>query len=200
MVAVVREARIGLGASAYLLSLAAVLFVWFSSGLALAMRRGQDRDGGLWMLVFAGGSLYAAHLLGWISVLMQAVFLATSDAAGRTAVDVLMRGPYDKILWANDWMFPGILFLAGTGLSAVSSSSLPRWLGRISLGLAAALIVLAGLGDITLSPIAWIGFPLFLLVWVPWTSVVLLRGGRAGRRADSTAGAGWTAPIPPRSA
>ena len=202
MVAVAREARIGVGASAYLLSLAAVLFVWFSSGVAVALRRGQDGNGGLWMLVFAGGLLYAAHLLGWTSVLMQAVFMATyvgdNAAASRTAVDVLMRGPYDKILWANDWMFPGILLLGGTGLSAVSSSALPKWLGRLSLWLAAALIVLAGVGYITLSPAAWFGFPLFLLVWVPWTSVILLRG--AGRRASSTAGMGSTAPIPTRSA
>lgn len=183
MLAVVRDARIGLGASAYLMSLAAIMFVWFSSGLAFAVRRGQAGDGGLWMLVFAGGSLYAAHLLGWTSVLMQAVFLATSDASGRTAVDVMMRGPYDKILWANDWTFPGVLFLGGTGLAARSSSSLPRGLGRASVGLAAVVIVLGAIGDISLSPISWLGFPLFLLVWVPWTSVVLLRGGRRSAAA-----------------
>lgn len=176
MVAVVRDARIGLGASAYLLSLAAIAFVWFSSGLALALRRGQASDGGLWMFVFAGGSLYAAHVLGWVSVLMQAVFLATSDPSGRAAVDVMMRAPYDKILWANDWIYPGVLFIGGLGLSAMSSSSLPRRLGQISIGFAAVLIILAGVGSITLSPISWLGFPLFLLVWVPWTSVALLRG------------------------
>lgn len=197
MVAVVREARIGLGGSAYLLSSAALLFVWFSSGLAMVLWRDQGRDGGPWMLVFAGGLLYAAHLLGWVSVLMQGVFLATSDAS-RVAVDVLMRAPYDKVLWANDWMFPGILFLGGTGLSARASSSLPRWLGRISVVFAAALIVLAGVGDITLSPAAWLGFPLFLLVWVPWTSVVLLRG--AGRWEGPTAGTKSEGPMAARSA
>lgn len=191
MVAVVRDARIGLGTSSYLLSLAAIAFVWFSSGLALALRRGQEGDGGLWMLVFAGGLLYAAHLLVWVSVRMQAVFLATSDPSGRTAVDVMMRAPTDKILWANDWIFPGVLFIGGLGLSAMSSPSLPRWLGRISIGFAAVLIVLAGVGDVTLSPITWLGFPLFLLVWVPWTSVALLRGLRR-----SSGAAGRTAPFP----
>jgi hypothetical protein len=195
MVTVVKASSAGQGAGAYMLALAAVAFVWFSTGLAAVLRRGQDRDSGLWMVVFGGGLLYAAHLLLWNSVLMQAIFLAVSDAAALTAVDTMMRGPIDQILWGVSWMFPGILFLGATGLSALGSTSLPRWLGRTSLGLAAAIVILAGVGMITLSPIEWLGFPVFLFVWVPWTSVVLLRGGRRA----SPAGADRTAALPARA-
>lgn len=174
MVDVVSQAVVGLGVGAYLLSLAALAFVVFGWGVAVAIRRGNP-DGALWMLALAGAVLYAAHILGWVSVLRQGFFLAVSDAAAATAVDTMMRGPFDKILWSPDWMFPGILLIGATGLASRTGAGLPRALGRVSVVFAAALVAVAAVGDATLSPLSSIGFPLFLLVWIPWTSIVLLR-------------------------
>ena len=54
-VAVLRANTAVLGLSTYLISLAALALVCFSSGLASALRRSQRNDGALWMLAQAGG-------------------------------------------------------------------------------------------------------------------------------------------------
>ena len=87
-----------------------------------------------------------------------------------------MRLPFDKIFWSFDWI-PEILLVGGVGLSAMGSELLPRWIAVSSLSLAGAMLILAGIGLITLYAITWLGFPIFLLIWVPTTSVLLLRRG-----------------------
>ncbi len=185
-VAVLRANTAVLGLSIYLISLAALALVCFTSGLASALRRSQRNDGAHWMLAQAGGLLYAAYLLIYVSLQSQAVFMAQTGGSGTTAVDVLVRLPFDQIFWSFNWI-PEILLVGGVGLSAMGSELLPRWIAVSSLSLAGAMLILAGIGLVTLFPLAWLGFPIFLLIWVPMTSILLLRRGSslAGSTVDS---------------
>ena len=151
-------------ASAVLAAISTLFFVWFASSLRSALGVAEGGIGRVASIAFAGAVIFATGLLA-----NAAIQFAAAETAGDVPVQVTQTL---SVLYA-DFFFPmaaGLaLLLLATGLVAVRTGVLPRWLGWVSLVL----------GVLAVTPL---GFFVFLagLVWIVVVSVLLfLRGGEA---------------------
>ena len=155
--------------SAMLLTLSAVIFLFFLGSLGQALEQGDRGMASMLPAVArAGGAVAAVGML-----VLAGISFTLGDAAGS-----LDPGSVQTLNALNDDLFFPLVggtatLLFATGLAMIGRRTLPRWLGL------AALVV--GLAVLTpLGPVAFMGF----MAWVLVASVVL--ASRGARSAAST--------------
>jgi hypothetical protein len=158
-------------AAVFLVAVAVVALTFFLSALRHTLSR-TDEGRYLANVVTAGGAVYAVGLM-----LNGALRIALLDAA-----HYHLAGAAQTLnVLANDTWAPMIVGLSllglGTGVSALHSATLPRWLGWASVAL--GLLALAG-------PAGGIAF-LLSPVWALVTAIVISRSSRSAVVLDNPA-------------
>jgi hypothetical protein len=139
-------------AAVFVVAAATIAFTFFLGALRRTVSRTPD-GGHLATIVTAGGAVYVGGLL-----LMGALTMALVDAAhhGQTAAAQTLN-----VLSSDDWVpvVAGLSILTlGTGVAALRSGALPRWLAWATIGL--GILAVAG----PLGGIAFLITPLWTLV------------------------------------
>jgi|HubBroStandDraft_1064217.scaffolds.fasta_scaffold119313_2 hypothetical protein len=151
-------------AGVFVVAVAAIAFTFFLSALRRRLEVTDD-DRFLSAVVTAGGAIYVVGLL-----LMSALTVALIDAAH----DRIVVAAQTLNVLASDAWVPVVVGLSitalGTGISALRSATLPKWLAWTTL----ALGVLAVSGP--LGGVAFVITP----VWTLVMGVVLLRSAASG--------------------
>ena len=150
----------------YLSTLSLVPFLWFLGRLWSALRRGEGEPAWLSLVAVASGLLFAAAAGGGDWAL--AVFRREEGLDPQMARLLFDRG---NLGFANAWVMLGSLCLA-TGVVAIRTRALPRWLGWAGVALAVGL--LAARAGWASTGLAFVPYVLFWL-WLLALSVVLLR-------------------------
>lgn len=148
-----------------LLAWAAVLFLFFASAVRRALRAAETEAGGLSALSFAGAIVFAVGL---------AIFAAIGFALGDAATD-LEPGAVQTLHVMNvNFFFPAAVglsvFLLGTGIAAIKTGVLPKWLGWV------AILV----GILAVTPIGFISFLLNGLFVIIVSVMLAMRAGEDG--------------------
>jgi hypothetical protein len=150
--------------------IAALLFLFFAGALRGAMGASTGAPDWLGTVAFGGAVIYAVALA--IFAMSQIMLLDAADL-GRPEVAQALN------IFDNDNFFPAVLGLAAvllaTGLHALGSAVLPKWLAWVSIAL--AVLSMAGPAGI----LAFLLFPL----WVLAVAIVLYRGAGAPRIANA---------------
>jgi hypothetical protein len=124
---------------AFLLSLGALFFVFFSTNVAGMLRRAQGETGGSSALSFAGGILFAVGVL---------IFAGLAFTLGDAADDIEPSAVQALHVMSNDMFFPVAVgtatFLIGTGIAVVKTGALPAWLGWVAIVLGVVAVTPAG--------------------------------------------------------
>ncbi|MGA8725029.1 MAG: hypothetical protein WB565_08295 [Acidimicrobiales bacterium] len=149
-------------AGVFVVAFAVVALTFFLASLRHTLSR-TDEGGYLANVVTAGGAVYAVGLL-----MMATFMLASVDAA-----HYHLAGTAQTLnLLSNDTWVPVVVGLSllglGTGVSALRSATLPKWLGWVSVVF--GVLALAG-------PAGAIAF-LIAPVWALVTGIVILRSSR----------------------
>ena len=146
-----------------LVVLGVFFFLWFWSALRQIVRR-VDGDGFLTGLVTIGGSVYAALTLAGIS--LDAGFRTMSDDTFRDQVyPGIIHAGRDASYWFHSAGDVGLAALIiGASVAALRAALVPRWLGRIGVG-----VGILGIASILF-------FPQFLIaLWVLVAGVLVFR-------------------------
>jgi hypothetical protein len=154
-------------------ALAGVLLVFFGAYLRRVLRAAAPDDEILSLVAFSG-LLVVAVFAAFDSMILFAAAEAADD------VDPVALQAMQAI-WDNDFFIAVLgveLFLWATGLAALRTGALPRWLGWV-------MIVLAVIGMTPLGFVAAIGAALIVLGLSIWFAV---RARRAPGTADPSAG------------
>jgi hypothetical protein len=144
-------------AGGVLLAYAAIFFLIFATVLRGVLRRAEGDAGGFSALSFAGAILFAVGL---------ALFSGFSFVLGDSAKD-LDPSSVQAIHALGDNLFVPVAvgtvtFLLGTGISAIKTGALPKWLAWIG--------IVVGITGVT--PIGFVAF-IGVGVWILITSVLL---------------------------
>lgn len=164
-------------AGVFVVAAAAIAFSFFISSLRRSLSRTVDGRQ-LASMVTVGGAIYLTGLL-----LMGALTMALVDCAH----DHLSSAAQTLNVLSSDAWVPvvvGISILAlATGIAALRSAALPRWLAWVSVGL--GILAIAG----PLGAIAFLVTP----VWAIATGIVLLRSSTPEEQVDVVHSAGTSA-------
>jgi hypothetical protein len=156
----------------YLSALSLVPFVWFLGRLWAALRRGEGDPAWLSLVAVASGVLFAAAV-GAGGDWTLAVFRREAGLDPPLTRLLFDRG---NLAFATAWVPLGSLCLA-TGVVAVRTRALPRWLGWAGVALAVGL--LAARAGWASSGLVFLPYVLFW-PWLVALSVVLIRRAGAG--------------------
>ena len=161
----------------FLLMLAAVAFFWFVGSLRAVLRPAEGGAGRLSAVAFGGGLAAAAFMLA----------VPASNVFGALYAEQLSpEGAQVFYLFGDVFLYPAAMgaavLVAATGLVALRTGVLPRWLGAVSLVLALWLLV-PPLGSAAGDPenaAAWTGLAALpaVLLWTAVTAVVLMGKSR----------------------
>ena len=153
--------------AAILVGIAATALLFFAGYLRRVLYRASDSEGFLPTVAWGGAIVFASG-----AIFSATIHLALADLSDDTdVVEPVVLQTLNALDWDNFLFFPvglGTLILA-TGISAVRSGALPRWLAWLGVVV----------GVLFFTPVFYASFfggPLFLLI----TSIVLLRQERRG--------------------
>lgn len=169
-------------AQGYVRGLAALAFVAFGASVAAACRRVLPAGSALPGLALVGGALSGGLLLlAQAADLAAALFVRDGGGPEATrAIGALQDGLLDMSA------VPAVLLFAATGVTALRTGLLPRWLALVSLaGVPFALVDAASYDGGPLDAVGLLGL-FFFLAWSLLTGVRLHLGGRHPERAAST--------------
>lgn len=164
----------------FLLMLSALSFVWFAGALRAVLLRAEGGAGRLSAIGFGGGIAAAAFMLA----------LPASNLAGALFAEQMSpEGAQTFYLFGDAFLYPAAMaaavLIAATGIVALRTGALPRWLAWISLVYALWLLIpplwTSGATQPE-NPAAWTGLAALPAVplWTAVTAVVLIRRRRAG--------------------
>jgi hypothetical protein len=143
--------------------LAVVFFVWFAGTLRSRLLEAEGGAGRLANTAWAGALIFSTGLL---------TLVAISFTAADTAGDVPPTVTQTLSALNSDLFFPaaggGALLYLGTGVAALRTLALPKWLGWVSIVL----------GVVCFTPAGFVPF-LLLGLWTAADSVILYRSGAA---------------------
>ena len=157
----------------FLWVLGTFFFFWFLGSLRARLAAAEGGVQRLTAIAFGGG--VAAAVFGFA--------MPGPDMAASIADDADLSGPAaEAIRIIDDVFFLGAemsaaVLLAASGLHALRTGSLPRWLAWVSLVVALALIIL---------PIGWAALLFAFPLWVLVVSYLLLERTAAGASATTT--------------
>jgi hypothetical protein len=147
-------------AGGLIFALGALSFIWFLGSLRVSLHSAEGGMGRIASIAFGGGLAMAVSAL-----FLPASSMTIALAAGTipaTSADALHRLP--GVFFFGAEMFAAVL-AGATGLVALRTAVLPRWLAWVSLVLAVVLLI---------PPIGWVGALLGIPVWVVLVSVLLM--------------------------
>jgi hypothetical protein len=140
----------------------AVLFLFFASALRRALRAAEVEAGGLSALSFAGAIVFAVGI---------AIFAAIGFSLGDAATDLEPATVQTLHVMNVNFFFPAAVglsvFLLGTGIAAIKTGALPKWLGWI------AILV----GIVAVTPAGFVAFLLNGLFVIVVSVMLVMRAG-----------------------
>jgi hypothetical protein len=168
-------------AGAFLFMLGVAAFLWFVGTLRAALARAEGEVGRIAGIAAAGGVATASMLFGMVA----------PHAAGALQAQNEERGPSpasaDALAALGDGFFvaaevAAIVLIAATALAVLRNGVFDRWVGWVSLLLAAWLVI---------GPIGWLGLLFGVPAWTVLVSVLLWKKAAAGpvRRGVAVEGA-----------
>lgn len=157
----------------FLLMLSAAFFLWFAGSLRAFLRDAEGDAGRLSAIGYGGGVIAAAFMLA---------FPASNIGGALFAEQLSPEGAQTFYLFGDVFLYPAAMasavLVGSTGLVALRTGALPRWLGWLSLALALWLLI-PPLGSSGATqpenPAAWTGLAVLPAVplWTALTAVVL---------------------------
>lgn len=166
-----RTNAVPLIAGNFIFMLGVLSFVWFLGSLASSLRSAEGGAGRLASIAFGGGlAMAVCALLLPSGVVYVALAAATMSA---TAADALRHLPGVFLIGVE--LF-GAVLVGASGLVALRTAALPRWLALVSLLLALVLLI---------PPIGWAGILLGFPVWTLLVSLLLTRTVATSGRGDA---------------
>lgn len=159
-------------AGGFIFLLGTVLFMWFLGSLRARLYSAEGGVGHLASVAFAGGLGTAIMLLGLPAPEMVAAL--NDDEISGEAVEALTY--VSELFFIGAELSAAVLVVA-TGLLAIATRALPRWLGWASLLLGLWLLI---------PPIGWAGLLFGLPLWTLVVSVLLWRPGATTAEAPAT--------------
>jgi hypothetical protein len=164
--------RVWMIVAAYVLIAAAMLFLWFLSGLRSRLRAAEGDDGTLSTLAFAAGVVFVVLVsiggLALASVPASMSFAENHVAVGADTIEILMSLGYGAILVGG--MLSAAVMIFTISVLTLRTAALPRWS-------------------------AWVGFLaaialLFAVIWIPQIALLIwtlcVSGAMLARRAETT--------------
>ena len=143
-------------------SWAVFFFFWFVGAVRNRIRVPETPEGGLPALAFGGGIAASTLLLVANAASLAAAFRADEDGEIDPAAAALLTDLNGLIIGIAAPVALAV-FLAATGLVAIATGVLPRWLGWVSLVIALGFLIPV------ISYIFWLPFG----IWVLFVSVLL---------------------------
>ena len=141
---------------------AVFFFFWFVGAVRNRIRVPETPEGGLPALAFGGGIAASTLLLVANAASLAAAFRADEDGEIDPAAAALLTDLNGIIIGIAAPVALAV-FLAATGLVAIATGVLPRWLGWVSLVIALGFLIPV------ISYIFWLPFG----IWVLFVSVLL---------------------------
>jgi hypothetical protein len=147
--------RVWMIVAAYVLIGAAMLFLWFLSGLRSRLRAAEGSDGTLSTLAFAAGVLFVGLIsvggLALASVPASISFAENHVTVGADTIEILMSLGYGAILVGG--MLSAAVMIFTISVLTLRTGALPRWS-------------------------AWVGFLaaialLFAVIWIPQVALLI---------------------------
>jgi hypothetical protein len=138
----------------------ALSLIWFLGSLRVALHSAEGGLGRIASIAFGGGLAMAVSALFLPASAMGVALSAGTISA--TSADALHRLP--NVFFFGVEMFAAVL-VGATGVVALRTAALPRWLAWVSLVLALGLLI---------PPVGWVGILFGLPVWVVLVSVLLM--------------------------
>lgn len=158
-------------AGSFIFMLGTLAFVWFLGSLTSSLRSAEGGVGRVATIAFGGGIAMAvcAFLLpsGGVTIALAA------ETITATSADALRYLP--GVFYIGVEMFAAVL-VGATGLVALRTAVLPRWLAWVSLLLGLLLLI---------PPIGWIGVLLGIPLWTLAVSLLLARSAGTLERAGA---------------
>lgn len=158
-------------AGSYIFMLGTLAFVWFLGSLTSSLRSAEGGVGRVATIAFGGGLAMAvcAFLLpsGGVTIVLAA------ETISATSADALRHLP--GVFYIGVELFAAVL-VGATGLVALRTAVLPRWLAWVSFLLALVLLI---------PPIGWVGVLLGVPVWTLLVSLLLTRTAGTSVRTDA---------------
>lgn len=157
-------------AGSFIFMLGVLSFVWFLGSLASSLRVAEAGAGRVASIAFGGGLGMAVCALllpsGGVYVALAAGTMSAASA------DALRHLP--GVFYIGVELFAAVL-VGATGLVALRTAVLPRWLAWVSLLLGLVLLI---------PPIGWVGVLLGVPLWTLTVSLLLIRAaGTSGPEA-----------------
>ena len=161
----------------FLFMLSIVFFLWFLGSLRAALRTAEGRVGRLSAVAYGGGLATAVLMMGLPSV----------SVLGALDVEHLSPQAAKTIFLVGDvFLYPAAMtaavLVAATGLVALRTAALPRWLAWLSLALGLWLLIppLGSAAGTPENPAGWTGLAALDAVplWTAATAVVLMLRSR----------------------
>jgi hypothetical protein len=156
----------------FLMMVSVAFFVWFVGVLRSALRRGEGEAGWLSAIAYGGGIATA---------ILIAALPGVSALGAMDAEQLSPESAKTLFLVGDAFLYPATVtasvLVAATGLAALRTGGLPRWLAWASLALAAWLLIppLGSAGGTPENPAAWTGLAALDAVplWSAVTAIVL---------------------------
>jgi hypothetical protein len=149
--------------------------LWFLGSLRDVLRHAEGAGGRLSSVVHGGGVAAATFVLLWPAAnVLGALYASQLSPDGAKTI----------FLFGNAFAYPltitAAVFLAATGLVALRTAALPRWLAWVTLALALWLLI-PPLGGDPENPAWWTGIAALPAVplWTALTALVLMRRGHS---------------------
>jgi hypothetical protein len=166
-----------------LLALSAGCFLWFLGSLREILRHGEGGVGRLSAVAYGGGVVAAALVLLWPAANVLGALYA-SQLSPESAKTIFLFG--------NAFAYPltiaAAVLLTATGIVALRSAALPRWLAWLTLALAVWLVIppIGGAAGNPENPAVWTGMAALTVVplWTAITALVLVLQRRSRELRD----------------
>jgi hypothetical protein len=158
----------------FLLTLAALAFIWFAGSLRAVLRRKEGGEGRLSAIAFGGAVVAGVFMLA----------MPAANLVGALLVEQLSATQAQTFYFLGDvFLYPAAMgaavFVGATALVALRTTLLPRWAAWLSLALGVWLVIPPlGQGvDALENPAPWTGLAVlpFVLVWTALIAVGLMR-------------------------
>jgi len=157
--------RVWMIVAAYVLIGAAMLFLWFLSGLRSRLRAAEGEDGTLSTLAFAAGVMFVTLVsiggLALASVPASISFAENKVPVGADTIEILMSLGYGAILVGG--MLSAAVMIFTISVLTLRTGALPRWSAWVGFLAAIALLF----------AVIWLP-QIALLIWTLCVSIAML--------------------------
>jgi hypothetical protein len=163
-------------AGVYLQLLAIAAFVWFLGGFWATLRRAEGQTPWLSLVAVGSGLVFLGMLSGGWHLAVFRIDEGLDPQIARLAFDM------GNMAFANAWVPLGSMMLA-TGMIALSTGVLPRWMGWSAVAVGVGLLAARVVWTLFIAFVPWMLF----WFWLIALSVILLRRRPVARISEARA-------------